>query len=80
MIGAVLEGAIEIIFGFIVEVFLFSTGEIILYILTLGKRTPTWKRGYKEHVLKTFIFIDVSVLLGFFFWILAIAFIVKKLI
>ena len=77
MIGSVFEGIVEIIFRLFVEVFLFSTGEIILYILTLGKRNPTFKRDESEHVLKTFIFIDISVVVGFIFWMVAIIFIVK---
>ena len=77
MIGVVFEGIVEIIFEFIVEVFLFFTGEIILYILTLGKRTPTFKIEDSEHLAKIFILMDISVVVGFIFWLLAIVFVVK---
>lgn len=77
MIGFVLEGVVEVVFGFIVDIFLFFTGEIILYILTLGKRTPTFKRREREHVVKIFLLIDISVVVGFIFWLLAIVFVVK---
>ncbi len=77
MIGVVFEGIVEIIFEFIVEVFLFFTGEIILYILTLGKRTPTFKIGDSEHLTKIFLLMDISVVVGFIFWLLAIVCVVK---
>jgi hypothetical protein len=79
MISTLIEGIIEVLFRFIVEIFLFSTGELILFILTLGKRTPTWKRDQAEHPAKTFIFIDISILIGFLFWIVTLVFGVKML-
>ena len=77
MIGVVFEGIVEIIFELIVEVFLFFTGEIILYILTLGKRTPTFKIEESENLAKIFLLMDISVVVGFIFWLLAIVCVVK---
>lgn len=73
MISTLLEGIIHVLFRFIVGIFFFSTGEIILFIFTLGKRRPTWKRDQSEHPAKTFLFIDISILIGFLFWILALS-------
>ena len=79
MIGSVVEGFFGIVFRLIV-VFLFSfTGEIILFILTLGKRVPAWKRKDEEPLIKSFIFLEISVWVGLFFWIFIIWFLVKLL-
>lgn len=75
MIGTLLEGIVEILFRFIGGTFLFFTGELILFLLTLGKRTPTWER--EEQPVKTFLFMDISILIGFIFWIVVLSFAVK---
>lgn len=38
----VVEGIIRFVFHLIVEVVFFYTGEIILYVLTLGRKGPRW--------------------------------------
>lgn len=79
MIGSVFESFFEIIFRLIFEFLFFFTGEIILFILSFGQRDPIWKRSEKEALVKSFIFIEVSVWVGLFFWIFFIWFLVKLL-
>lgn len=69
MVGAIFEGIISTIFQIIFEIFFMGTGEIILYILTAGKRKPVWKRDHNESVVKIFILFDLSVIIGFVFWV-----------
>lgn len=77
MITTLLEGIVEILLRIIGGTFLFFTGELILFLFTLGKRTPTWKRDQSEHLAKTFLFMDISILIGFVFWIVVLSFAVK---
>ncbi len=47
MVGAIVERIISSIFQIIFEIIFMGTGEIILYILTAGKKKPIWKRNEK---------------------------------
>lgn len=69
MVGAVVEGIITVIFQVIFEVFFMGTGEILLFIITFGKRKPVWKRDNNDSTVKTFILLDFSVIIGFVFWV-----------
>ena len=69
MIGIVLEGILQVIIHVIFEVFFIGTGEIILYVLSMGRRKPVWKRDISEGSLKLGIFIDLSFIIGFVFWL-----------
>ena len=69
MIGVAAEGIIQLIFHVIVEIFFVGTGETVLYILTLDKRKPVWKREHKGGATKLAILIDASFIIGFIFWI-----------
>ncbi len=54
MISAVVEEVITGLFQFIFEVFFMGTGEIILYLITFGKRKPIWKRERTEATIKIY--------------------------
>ncbi len=69
MIGVAIEGIIQLLFHVIFEGFFIGTGEIVLYIFTLGKRKPVWKREHKGGSTKLAIFIDISFIIGFIFWL-----------
>jgi len=69
MIGVAIEWIIQLIFHVIFEIFFIGTGEIILYIFTLGKRKPVWKRDTKGSSAKMGILIDLSFIIGFIFWL-----------
>ena len=77
MIGVAAEGIIQLLFHVVVEIFFIGTGEIILYIISLGKRTPVWKRESKGGATKLAILIDLSFIIGFIFW-LALAWLIFK--
>lgn len=69
MIGIAIEGIIQFIFHVVVEIFMIGTGELILFILTFGKRTPVWGKNRKGGSIKLAIFIDFSFIIGFVFWL-----------
>ncbi len=77
MIDDIVEGAakgifriiFEIIFHIIVEIILFYTGEILLFVLTFGHKKPRWDYYAKEKPSKFVIFTEISVWLGFAFWL-----------
>jgi len=69
MIGVAIEGFIQLLFHVIFEIFFIGTGEIVLYILTLGKRKPVWKRDANRSSGKLGVLIDLSFILGFMFWL-----------
>jgi len=77
MIDDIVEGAakgilriiFEILFRIIVEIVLFYTGEILLFVLTLGRKKPRWDYYAGEKPSKYVIFTEISVWLGFAFWL-----------
>jgi hypothetical protein len=77
MIGVAAEGIIQLLFHIIVEIFFIGTGEIILYIISLGKRKPVWKWVNKGGSTKLAILIDLSFIIGFIFW-LSLAWLIFK--
>ena len=87
MIDDIVEGAakgiirfiLEILFRILVEFFLFYTGEILLFFLTLGKKKPRWNYYSDEKASRWVIFTEVSVWLGFTFWLFSIWFVNNKI-
>ena len=69
MIGVAVEGIIQLLFHVIFEIFFIGTGEIILYVFTIGKRKPVWKRETKGSSAKLGVLIDLSFIIGFVFWL-----------
>lgn len=69
MIGVAIEGIIQLLFHVIFEIFFIGTGEIILYVFTIGKRKPVWKRETKGSSAKLGVLIDLSFIIGFVFWL-----------
>ena len=72
MLSAVIEGILEIIFEIIFEIFLFYTGEIVLFLVTLGTRKPRWNYYSDESPPKFVVMTDFSVIIGFVFWTIII--------
>ena len=77
MIGVAAEVVIQLLYHVVIEVFFIGTGEIILYIISLGKRKPVWKRESKGGSTQLAILIDLSFIIGFIFW-LALAWLIFK--
>lgn len=53
----------------ILEVFFFYTGEIILLLLTLGRRKPQWTNDRDESSSKLLVLADFSTWIGIAFWL-----------
>ncbi len=80
MVNDTIEGILKYILRFLLEYVLFYTGEIILMILTLGRKKPRWDY-YKDASPAKFVFFSgSSIWLGFFFWIFTIGSIARLLI
>ena len=72
MVSSIVEVILEFLFHLIIEVICFCTGEIVLYILTLGRKKPRWDYYADASPSKFIILTELSVLLGMAFWILLI--------
>jgi hypothetical protein len=68
MLHAIVEGILELIFEIIFEVFLFYTGEIVLFLLTFGARMPRWNYYSDVSPTKYVVMTDFSVVIGLVFW------------
>jgi len=65
----------RLLFWLIFSVLLTWTGEIVLFVFTLGKHRPRWDLYTKEKLVKFVIFSEASLWIGAAFWAAAIAFI-----
>ncbi len=69
MFGPVIEGILLLLFHLVFELLFIGTGEVILYLFTLGNRQPVWRREHKESAVIFGIFLDLSFIIGFVFWL-----------
>jgi hypothetical protein len=72
-VKGVLKGALRFVFEIIVEVLLFYTGEIVIFIITFGIRKPRWNY-YSDASASKFVILTeasalASILTGFTFWL-----------
>jgi hypothetical protein len=79
MLSDVIEGVFEFVFHMLIEIPLFYTGELVLFILTLGKKRPRWDYYLDESPGKWILLTEPSIWIGFVFWFFAIVFIAKVL-
>jgi hypothetical protein len=79
MVGDIVAGILEFLFRAFVEIFLFYTGELILFVLSLGKKKPRWNFYANESPPKFVIFSEISVWIGIAFWLLVFWFINNRL-
>lgn len=73
----IIEGFIEFSFRLFIEIILFYSGELVLYVISGGRKKPRWDYYNNEAITKWMIFTEISVWIGFIFWILVILLIVK---
>ena len=66
---AILKGVTRFLFDVLVEGFFFYTGEIILFIVTLGKKRPRWNYYTDESPSKWVILTEFSTWIGIAFWL-----------
>lgn len=65
---------LEFVFGIIFEIFFMWTGEVVLFLFTLGRHKPRWDTYAKESSASKFvIFSEISLWLGIAFWVLFVA-------
>ena len=67
----------NLIVELIVDTFLFYTGEMVLYILTFGKKKIRWDTYVNDRPRKFILYYYATVWVGFFFWLFVILFILK---
>lgn len=79
MVHSIIEGILEFIFRFIIEIICFYTGEIIISLVTLSKKKPRWNYYTDVSTTKFIILTEISVWIGIAFWIFIIGFITKTL-
>jgi hypothetical protein len=73
----ILEEILKIIFIAVLAAFLFWTGELLIYAITVGRHQPKWK-GYKDKTPTKKVLCEVGVgLTGFVLWIAAIPAVMK---
>jgi len=73
------DGTLKVIFRFIIhvlfEIVFFYTGEIILYVISFGKKKPRWDYYAEEKPSIFILFTELSVFIGiatwlFLFWLI----------
>lgn len=69
---------LSFIFSVVVEIFFLYTGEVVLYLITFGRKKPRWDAYTAEHMAKFWVLSDLSALIGTVFWIIAVGIIVWK--
>jgi hypothetical protein len=79
MISAVAENILgfimELIFRIIIEVLFFYSGEIIRFVLTLGRKQIQWGYYSDASVTKCILITELSTWVGFAFWLSLFAFV-----
>ena len=74
--AAVAEAIFEILFGVVFG----WTGEIILFLATLGKHRPRWDLYTSESPSRFVIFSEISTWIGFIFWLVVLGATAKVLL
>ncbi len=77
MLSDIAEGVLEFIFHIFIEIIFFYTGEMILWIITLGTKKPRWDYYADDSISKFMIFTQISEWIGMFFWIFFIGWIAR---
>ena len=73
VVKTIFKGILRFLFELIVELLLFYTGEIVLFvlfILTFGKKKPRWNYYADKSPSKWVIFTELSTWIGIAFWLL----------
>ena len=74
----IFRGALRFFFEVLVEAVFFYTGEIVLFILTFGRKEPRWNYYADVSAPKWVLFSEISTWVGIVFWIF-IAWLIKML-
>ncbi len=66
-----------IFYHFFIEIICFYTGEIVLWIFSIGKRKPRWDYYQNETLSKTILFSEITTWIGISFWVALFVLIIK---
>ena len=77
MLDEIAEGIVKLIFQFILETICFYTGEIILFILSFGRKKPRWDYYSDAPLSKWIIITEISLWIGAAFWVLIAIWIIR---
>lgn len=80
MVNDTVEEILKFILRYFLQVICFHTGEIILMILTLGRKKPRWDYYEDASPAKFVLLSEFSIWVGFVFWIFTIGSIARVLI
>jgi len=78
--SSIIEGIAEIVLEVILEFVMFYTGEIVLFIITLGFKKPRWDFYDGKEPTIWVLLTEFSVLVGLAFWITTIGLIARWLL
>jgi hypothetical protein len=71
----IMFGIVKFIVRLIIEIPLIWTGEILLFLFTIGYHKPRWDLYLNDSAEKFVLFSEISLWVGILFW-LAIAFVI----
>ncbi len=72
LLRGVLGAVLRFLVWLVAEIFLFYTGELVLYVLTLRRKKPRWHAYSNENIIKTWLLMDLNVLVGAVFWLVIV--------
>ena len=64
----------------VVEVLFAWTGEVILFVFTLGRHKPRWDLYASDRPIRFVVFSEVSTWIGIAFWLLVAAVVARLLV
>ena len=68
----IFRGTLRFIFGILIEAVFFYTGEIVLFILTFGRKKPRWDYYADVSAPKWVLFTEISTWIGIAFWVVIV--------
>lgn len=70
---AIFEEIAKFILRLIFDFLLAWTGEILLFLVTLGRHKPRWNLYTKESPNRFVLFSEISLWIGMAFWVVVVA-------
>lgn len=59
---------VELVFWLVVEILFWGTGELILFLVSFGRRKPRWGLYKREQPARSIFLFELSFWVGAFFW------------
>jgi len=77
MLEDIAGGILRFIFQFILETICFYTGEVVLFILSFGRKKPRWDYYADASLSRWIILTEISLWIGATFWVLIAVWIIS---